>query len=186
MDFLVVKMPDDCFLSRFQLGESFIHSSYKTTFVHYQLFTNFEIMASKSKVYFYSENVNIRLNGRKELKRVIEALFKKEGKELDRMNYVFCNDEEVRRINRQYLKHDYYTDIITFDLSEGNAAIRGESYISLHRIKANSLELKKSFNEELLRVIFHGALHLCEYDDKSEKKRLQMRKKEDYYISLII
>ena len=147
------------------------------------MFTNFEIMPSKSKVYFFSENVEIRLSRRTDLKKTIEALFKKEGKNLHRMNYVFCTDEKLRSINRHYLKHDYYTDIITFDLSEDKDAVQGESYISLDRVKVNALELKKPFNEELLRVIFHGALHLCRYRDKKPGEIREIREKVNFYLS---
>ncbi len=139
-------------------------------------------MASKSKVYFYSDSVDLRLSQRNKLKKAIEALFEKEGKNLDKMNYVFCNDEKLRSINRRYLKHDYYTDIITFDYSEDKSAIRGESYISLDRIRANSLELQTPYHSELLRVIFHGALHLCGYRDKKPGETREIRKKEDFYL----
>ncbi len=139
-------------------------------------------MGSKSKVYFYVDNITLRLTRRKVLKATVEALFKNEGKNLNRMTYIFCTDRKLREINRQFLNHDYFTDIITFDLSQDTKSIQGESYISLARVKENSLELNKPFQEELWRVIFHGALHLCGYSDKSEKKVLQMRRRENLYI----
>ena len=85
-------------------------------------------------------------------------------------------------INRQFLKHDYYTDIITFDLSDTNA-IHAEVYISIERVKENATTLKASFKSELHRVIFHGALHLCGYKDKSDTEKKKMRQKEDVYLS---
>lgn len=118
------------------------------------------------------------------LKYFIEQLFKKEKKPLIELTYVFCSDEYLLGINRDFLKHDYYTDIITFDLSENPIQTIGEIYISLDRIKDNAKELNTSTKEETLRVIFHGALHLCGYKDKSKSEIATMRKKEESYISL--
>lgn len=82
------------------------------------------------------------------------------------------------------MKHDFYTDIITFDLSEPKTGIKGEVYISVDRVKENAVALKMGFEEEILRVLFHGALHLCGYTDKRTKNILVMRQKEDHYIKL--
>jgi rRNA maturation RNase YbeY len=111
-------------------------------------------------------------------------LFKKEKKGLFELTYVFCSDEYLLGINRSFLQHDYYTDIITFNLSENPKQIIGEIYVSLDRIKDNANELKTSIKEETLRVLFHGALHLCGYKDKSRADIIKMRKKEDQYLSL--
>jgi rRNA maturation RNase YbeY len=118
------------------------------------------------------------------LKHFIEQLFKKEKKALLELTYVFCSDDFLLAINQNYLKHDYYTDIITFDLSENHHQTIGEIYISLERIKDNAKSLQTSIKEETLRVIFHGALHLCGYKDKSKSDIATMRKKETYYIDL--
>ena len=142
-------------------------------------------MPSKSKVYFFFDNVSISLRDRTKLKRSIELLFKKEKKSLNRLNYIFCSDKNLLEINRQYLKHDFYTDIITFDLSEESNNVIGEIYISIDRVLENSKSLKVPFSKELSRVIFHGALHLCGYKDKTNKQKIQIRKQEDYYISQI-
>jgi probable rRNA maturation factor len=150
------------------------------------LFTNFEIMVSKSKVYFFFDNVRISLRDRTKLKQSIELLFKKEKKFLVSLNYIFCSDKRMLYINWKYLKHDFYTDIITFDLSEEKNKIVGEIYISVDRVLENSTAFKKPFSKELSRVIFHGALHLCGYKDKTNKQKRQIRKREDYYISQII
>jgi probable rRNA maturation factor len=142
-------------------------------------------MASKSKVYFFFDNVRISLQNRTKLKRSIEFLFKKEKKSLESLNYIFCSDKKLLDINRQYLKHDFYTDIITFDLSEEGDKIIGEIYISVDRVLENSTALKIPLSKEFSRVIFHGALHLCGYKDKTSEQKHQIRKKEDYYLSLI-
>lgn len=118
------------------------------------------------------------------LKYFIEQLFKKEKKPLIELTYVFCSDEYLLGINRDFLQHDYYTDIITFDLSENPIQTIGEIYISLDRVKDNAKELNTSTKEETLRVLFHGALHLCGYKDKSKSDIATMRKKEESYISL--
>lgn len=100
---------------------------------------------------------------------------------LHSLNYVFCSDQRLLEINRQFLHHNYYTDIITFDLSEG-VSTHAEIYISVDRVKENARNLGVSFKSELHRVIFHGALHLCGYGDKDNKEMQEMRKIEDYYL----
>ena len=118
------------------------------------------------------------------LKLQIEQLFIKERVVLDSLSYVFCSDEYLLKINREFLNHDFYTDIITFDLSEKRVGVIGEIYISLDRVKENAAGLGISFSEELLRVLFHGALHLCGYRDKKKAEIMEMRKKEEQYLRL--
>ena len=144
------------------------------------MFTNFEIMPvqTKSKIYFfYPAPVNLRK--RTVLKEFIESIFKAEGKTLRSLNYVFCTDEALLGINRQYLGHDYYTDVITFELSEKGAPVEGEVYISIDRVRDNASAQGVAFITELHRVIFHGALHLCGYKDKSPKEIKSMREAEE-------
>lgn len=148
------------------------------------MFTNFEIMTSKSKVYFFFDNVNPPLRNRAKLKEVVESIFEREKQKLDRLNYIFCTDKKLLKINRQYLKHDYYTDIITFDLSEVKGITTGEIYISVDRVKDNAEKLGESFGSEIRRVIFHGALHLCGYNDKNKAEKGKMREKEKYYLEI--
>jgi probable rRNA maturation factor len=140
-------------------------------------------MASKSKVYFFFDNVDITLRNRLELKKSIEYLFKREKKMFLRLNYIFCGDKKLLFINKIYLNRDYYTDVITFDLSEKQKII-GEIYISTDRVRENAKNLKIPLYQELLRVMFHGALHLCGYNDTTKQQKLKMRSKEDYYINL--
>jgi len=157
---------------------------YKTTLGHYELFTNFEIVSSKSKVYFLAEGVSLSFPQKAPLKKMVEEIFTRERIMLQRMNYVFCTDERLLEINKRYLHHDYLTDIITFDLSEKKGQVFGESYISIERVSENAIKLKSPLSKEIWRVVFHGALHLCGYADKTEKEKRQIRSKEDYYISL--
>jgi probable rRNA maturation factor len=134
----------------------------------------------KPKVYFhYLEKVS--LSKRNHLKAFIEQLFKKEKRALRGLQYIFCSDSYLLSINKQFLNHDFYTDIITFDLSEGEE-ISAEVYISLDRVKENASFLKLAFKQELHRVMFHGVLHLCGYKDKSAKDLKLIRQKEDYYL----
>ena len=140
-------------------------------------------MVSKSKVYFFFQGVRLTLKNRTALKGIIGKIFRKEKRTLESINYVFCSDKSLLEINRKYLKHDFYTDIITFDLSEKEKII-ADVYISVDRVKDNASSLDVSFRSELHRVIFHGALHLCGYGDKTESQKLKMRDREDYYINL--
>ncbi|ULQ51684.1 rRNA maturation RNase YbeY [Flavihumibacter fluvii] len=117
-------------------------------------------------------------------KAFLQALFRKEKKKLAQLNFIFCTDEYLLNINKTHLKHDYYTDIITFELSDPGAPVVGEIYISIDRVRDNAKSLGEPFKRELHRVIFHGALHLCDYGDKSPKEEVLMRKMEDNYLAL--
>ena len=131
--------------------------------------------------------VPVLLKNRKSLKAFIFSLFSKEGRELTEMNIIFCSDDYLLEINKQHLQHNFYTDIITFDLSESKSGpITGELYISIDRVKENASLLNTKFALELHRVIFHGSLHLCGYGDKSKKEIAIMRAKENEYLSLFI
>ena len=138
--------------------------------------------ASKSKVYFFFQ-APVSLQDRVKLKKFIESIFKKEKKKIQGLNYVFCTDEELLKINRQYLNHDYYTDIVSFELSKKDEPAEGDIYISIDRIRDNALSLGEPLYKELHRVIFHGALHLCGYKDKTRSQSLEMRNKEEEYLS---
>ncbi len=131
------------------------------------------------------QQTKLKLNNRKALKGFIPMIFKKEGKPFKSLSYIFCTDEYLLKVNNDFLKHDFYTDIITFDLSESKVSpIIGEIYISVDRVKENALTHNVSFEQELHRVIFHGALHLCGYKDKSKTDSLLMRDKEDDCLSM--
>lgn len=126
-----------------------------------------------------------KLNGinKATLKNMVLSIFKEEKVTLEIIDYIFCSDEYLLGINQQALNHDYYTDIITFPLSDKGLPVIAEIYVSIDRIKDNAMLLEQSFNNELARVIAHGALHLCGYKDKTKKDIETMRKKEGFYIS---
>lgn len=131
-------------------------------------------------IHFFFPYKKTILKERNKLKQFIGQLFKKEKTTLESIQYIFCTDDYLLEINRQYLNHDYYTDIITFNL--GDSAVIGEVYISIDRVKDNAATYKTSFKRELHRVIFHGALHLCGYKDKLNAEEKIMRAKEDRYL----
>ena len=137
-------------------------------------------MPTHSSIHFFFQS-KIRLTERKRIKAFIQIIFKKEGKIVENLVYVFCSDNYLLKINQAFLRHNYYTDILTFNLSK-TRKIEGEIYISVDRVKENSKRLKINTNLEFLRVIFHGALHLCGYVDKTKPQRQQMRNKEDEYL----
>jgi rRNA maturation RNase YbeY len=125
----------------------------------------------------------ISLKDRRILKTTLAALFKKEKKKLAELHYIFVSDDRLLEINRQFLQHDLYTDIITFPLSEPGQPISGEIYISVDRVRENAREFGGTVKEELLRVIFHGALHLCGYKDKTTPQQREMRQLEEKYLA---
>jgi probable rRNA maturation factor len=137
--------------------------------------------AIKSAIYFFFETP-VTLNDRTGLKKLISSVFRKEGVKLAGLNYIFCTDKRLLKINQDFLKHDYYTDIITFELNPKGQPIEGEIYISVDRVKENAHSLGISFRQELLRVILHGALHLCGYKDKTASQIKEIRQKEEFYL----
>ena len=128
---------------------------------------------------FFFENTRATLRDRRRLKAFVSALFKSHGREVESLIFVFCTDKYLLEINRKFLEHDYYTDIITFDLSDAPEIVAGEIYISIDRVKDNASTLGISVKEELHRVMFHGALHLCGYQDKTANQKKIMRLEED-------
>jgi probable rRNA maturation factor len=121
----------------------------------------------------------------RQLKLFIKMLVELEGFVPGDLAIVLCTDQYLLKVNQDFLNHDYYTDIITFDYCEGDA-INGDLLISLDRVSENSLLENTSLMDELHRVIFHGVLHLCGYKDKSKKDIGVMRSKESYYLDLFV
>jgi probable rRNA maturation factor len=113
----------------------------------------------------------------------LSAVAKEEGKLPEEINYIFCDDTYLHKINLEFLSHDDYTDIITFDYSVGDTLI-GDVYVSAERVLENSKTYSESFVEEMDRVLVHGLLHLCGYKDKTTSEAVEMRNKENYYLSL--
>ena len=138
-------------------------------------------------VHFFDSDKKVILRNRTRLKSFLVSLLNKEGvNEPECLSYIFCSDNYLLDINRQFLQHDFYTDIITFNLSENTQKLHGEIYISVDRVKDNADSLGVSFENELHRVIFHGALHLCGYKDKSKSQKVLMRKKEDENLKIYL
>ncbi|MBP5259685.1 MAG: rRNA maturation RNase YbeY [Paludibacteraceae bacterium] len=106
------------------------------------------------------------------------------GKTIGEIAYIFCSDEYILQVNNQYLGHDYYTDVITFDYSEGNQ-ISGDIFISLDTVHSNSVQFQTEFIEELERIIIHGILHLCGFKDKQPDAKAEMTRQEDRAIALL-
>lgn len=135
------------------------------------------------KIQFINHKRNPGLRSKRSLKVFILELFAKERKKIKKITYIFCSDKQIININKTFLKHNYYTDIISFDLSQLPEEIEAEIYISIDRVKDNASKEGASFNEELHRVIFHGALHFCGYNDKKREEAKEMRKKENLYLN---
>lgn len=133
-------------------------------------------------IFFFKEEIKFRLSERDELQYWISKMIKKEGFYLSNINFIFCNDAYLRRINREYLDHDYFTDIITFDNSVSKKIIDGDIYISIDRIRINSNTYDNTFKDELHRVMAHGVLHLLGYGDKNKTQKTEMKKMEDYWL----
>lgn len=138
---------------------------------------------------FFIQDVKFNLKNKNALRGWIEAAAKKERFKIDALNYILCSDKFLHQLNEQYLHHDDYTDIITFDLSTSNlnsptSNLTGEIFISIERVKENARIFETTFQNELHRVMIHGVLHLMGYKDKTKSNKLAMRKKEDYYLSL--
>jgi rRNA maturation RNase YbeY len=129
-------------------------------------------------IYFSTENIHFDLKGKMRVKRWITDIIKAQGKKVGDISYLFCDDAYLIEVNRSYLNHDTYTDIITFDYVEDNL-ISGDIMISVERVKENAQLFGSTFDQELHRVIIHGILHLLGQGDKTAPEAAQMRKKEE-------
>lgn len=135
-------------------------------------------------IIFFNEDINFKFQGKNVIKAWLKKVADKEGFKVKNLNYIFCSDEYLHKINVEYLEHDTYTDIITFDNSEEDDVIEGDIFVSIERVKENSQTLNTVFDDELKRVIVHGLLHLCGYDDHSIEDKAEMRRLESEYISI--
>lgn len=136
-------------------------------------------------IFFHNEDREHPLDPTDHVSSWLEKVCLYEKKELIELNYVFCSDDYLLAMNKQYLQHNYYTDVISFDNSENENSIVGDIFISLDRVKDNALEHKVTDKYELMRVMVHGLLHLIGFDDKKEDDKRQMTQKEDTYLSLL-
>jgi rRNA maturation RNase YbeY len=130
---------------------------------------------------FFNEDTNFQLKERNQLKKWINQVIQNEGFIQGDINFIFTSDEYLLNINKEYLSHNYYTDIVTFNYCE-EPNINGDIFISIDTIKNNSTRFSVSFLEELHRVMIHGILHLIRYDDQSDEEKDAMRQKENYYL----
>ncbi|MEQ7798282.1 rRNA maturation RNase YbeY [Pedobacter sp. ASV1-7] len=141
---------------------------------------------SKASINFFNEETNYLLKNKRAIKDWVASAIAEEGYILQELNFILCSDEYLLRINQEYLDHDTYTDVITFDNSEVLKTIVGDIFISIERIKENADTFKHTVTQELCRVIIHGTLHLLGYRDKSKAEKLKMTEKEDYYLELLL
>lgn len=130
---------------------------------------------------FFLHHINYRITGKKELKTCIRSIINDHKREIREINIIITSDLKLLEINKKYLSRNYFTDIITFDLSE-NEEISGDMYISIERVKENAILYKIESERELFRVIIHGILHLIGYNDKSNNDKRKMTNKENRYI----
>ena len=133
---------------------------------------------------FYEEDANAHLRNRRVIKQWIKEIISSYKFSLGNISYIFCSDDYLLNINRQYLSHDYYTDVITFDYDEDNI-VSGDIFISVDTVKSNSEQYSVSYNSELYRVIIHGVLHLCGLKDKSPEDAKLMREAEEKSLQLL-
>ena len=115
----------------------------------------------------------------------IKSVITEEGNTMGEISFIFCSDNYLLEVNKEYLNHDYFTDIITFDYVEGKL-VSGDIFISTDRVKANASEFKTTFVNEIHRILIHGILHLLGYKDKIKKDKVLMTEKEDYYLNKLI
>jgi len=140
---------------------------------------------SKAPINFFSEDVKYTLKNKIQIRNWINDTIIAEGYQLEELNFILCSDEYLLAINKQYLDHDTYTDVITFDNSEELKTIVGDIFISIERIQENAKEFKGTVQQELCRVMVHGTLHLLGYKDKGKAAKLLMTQKEDQYLALL-
>ena len=139
----------------------------------------------KGTINFFAEETNYQLKQKRMLKEWIRAAIADEGYQLDELNYILCSDAYLLRMNQDYLQHDTYTDVITFDNSEALKTIVGDIFISIDRVKENASGLSITTAEELCRIMIHGTLHLMGYKDKTKAAKTLMTQKEDFYLSAL-
>jgi len=136
------------------------------------------------KILFYSEEIDFTIPSEDNIRQWLISIVNEEQKKLDYINYIFLSDEGLLAKNKEFLNHDYYTDILSFQMEQN--PIAGDIFISIDRVKENAITHRVDFHSELLRVISHGILHFIGYGDKTENEIVEMRSKENYYLSLYL
>jgi probable rRNA maturation factor len=140
----------------------------------------------RSVIHYFTEDIRFSLKHKTIIKNWLKEAIAAEGYRLEELNFIFCSDEYLLGINQQYLDHDTYTDVITFDNSETLKTIVGDIFISVDRIRENATQFEREFRDEICRVMIHGTLHLLGYKDKSKAAKQQMTEKEDHYLKLLV
>jgi len=150
------------------------------------LLTKYEIMQGdlKKGVYFFSKGTIRFFKNKTKFKLFVVHILKSEGLRLGIINFIFCSDDELKKLNYDFLNHDYYTDILTFSLSDIKNVVTADIYISIDRVKDNSTLFKVPIVNELHRVMIHGLLHLCGYKDKKRLDIKKMKAQEDKYLKI--
>jgi len=140
---------------------------------------------NKKGIHFFTEGITYHLKGKRNLRRGIKKLISEKNLQTGNINIIFCSDRLLKRYNKEYLKHDYFTDVIAFDLSEDPLEISGDIFASIERIRENAGRFRVRVQEEIARIVCHGVLHLMGMEDSTSELRDQMRKVENRFISAL-
>lgn len=132
---------------------------------------------------FFSQGIKFSLRNRERIQKWILKVARAEKHKVHELNFIFCPDKFLLALNKKFLKHHYYTDVISFNYFKKKNILDGEIFISLPQVKRNAKKYKTALSNEIHRVIIHGVLHLCGYDDKTEKEKNKMREKENLYLN---
>jgi len=135
------------------------------------------------KIRIFYDNIDFRIRSWRKIKKLVEKVISEEDKISGDLNFIITNDTILKEINVKFLSHDYFTDVISFNYDYQNN-LAGEIYISIDMVKRNAKNYKVSYNDELLRVIIHGVLHICDYDDKKDEERKKMRRLENLWMKV--
>jgi rRNA maturation RNase YbeY len=136
----------------------------------------------ETNIHFFKEDVSFRFSGKAMTEQWLLLMIRKSGWKISNLNFIFCSDKYLLKINKEYLQHDYFTDIVTFDNSELKKTIEGDVFISVDRVKSNAKFFDTGFSDELRRVMAHGVLHLLGFGDKTEKEKEKMRNMENLWL----
>jgi probable rRNA maturation factor len=139
-----------------------------------------------SSIFYFNEDVTYTLRSKRKINSWLSSVATQHGHDIECLNYIFCSDEYLLSINKQYLDHDYYTDIITFDNSSQESLISADIFVSIDRVRENAKSNNDTINHELHRIMIHGLLHLLGFKDKSIDEQTIMREKEDACLSLLV
>jgi rRNA maturation RNase YbeY len=138
------------------------------------------------KIHFHEINIKSSLLLKSKLAEYLLSVFEKERVKINRIDIIFCSDDYLLSLNSKFLNHDYYTDTLSFTLSDADKPVKGEIYISINRVVSNAKTFKNSYQTELLRVIIHGCLHLCGYLDKPKSAAIIMKNKQEKFLANFI